>query len=43
VKAEGHFMRGTASGMYPSGFYTVDNPQGFKTTPTRWFSGRLYF
>ncbi len=31
VKAEGHFMRGYGvPGMYPSGFYTVDNPQGLQ-------------
>lgn len=29
IKVEGHFMDGYgAPGLYPSGFYTVDNPQG---------------
>jgi hypothetical protein len=31
VKVEGHFMDGYgAPGMYPVGFYTSDNPNGFK-------------
>jgi len=31
VKLEGHFMDGYgAPGLYPSGFYTSDNPQGFQ-------------
>lgn len=30
IKAEGHFIRGIgAPGLYPSGFYSIDNPQGF--------------
>jgi hypothetical protein len=33
LKVEGHFMDGYGSpGMYPDGFYTVDNPQGLKPT-----------
>lgn len=29
VKVEGHFINGFgAPGLYPSGFYTIDNPQG---------------
>jgi hypothetical protein len=30
VKIEGHFMNGYGSGPYPNGFYTQENPQGFK-------------
>jgi hypothetical protein len=33
VKIEGHFMDGYgAPSMYPAGFYTTDNPAGFKPT-----------
>jgi len=31
VKLEGHFMDGYGvPGLYPSGFYAVDNPEGLK-------------
>lgn len=31
IKVEGHFMDGAGlSGMYPSGFYAIDNPGGLK-------------
>jgi hypothetical protein len=43
VKLEGHFMDGFGNvGMYPDGFYTVDNPQGL-APKTNLFVTRLGF
>jgi hypothetical protein len=43
VKVEGHFMDGVGNiGMYPAGFYAIDNPNGFKPK-TNLFLTRLGF
>jgi hypothetical protein len=43
LKLEGHFMDGVGNiGMYPAGFYAIDNPDGFKPK-TNMFVTRLGF